>query len=71
MYRLPIWSFWVTWISSDCEYFQRMYRYDIDETLTICAFERATKTLVKPERWTAYEKSSKKVLMGLIYGGKS
>ena len=42
-----------------CEYFQRMYRYDIDESTTICAFERATKTLVKPERWTAYEKARK------------
>ena len=47
-----------------CEYFQRMYRYDIDETLTICAFERATKTLVKPERWTAYEKARKESIDG-------
>ena len=37
---------------------------DIDETLTICAFERATKTLVKPERWTAYEKARKESIEG-------
>jgi hypothetical protein len=44
-----------------CEYFQRMYRYDLDGK-TICAFERATKTLVKPERWSLYEKTRKKTI---------
>ncbi len=45
-----------------CEYFQRMYRYDLGEGRTICAFERATKTLVKPERWALYEKTRKSTI---------
>ena len=31
-----------------CEYFQRMYRYDLDGETTICAFERATRSFTTP-----------------------
>lgn len=42
-----------------CEYFQRMYRYNLENDVTICAFERATKAFTTPERWALYEKTRK------------
>ena len=45
-----------------CEYFQRMYRYDLPGEKTICVFERAEKTFVKPDRWTLYEETRKKAI---------
>lgn len=38
-----------------CEYFQRMYRYDLEDGRTICAFERMTKQITGEERWKKYE----------------
>lgn len=47
-----------------CEYFQRMYRYDLPGNRTICAFERATKQFVKPDRWALYESTRKSSIDG-------
>ena len=45
-----------------CEYYQRMYRYDLGDGRTICAFERGTQTFVKPERWKVYEQKRKETI---------
>jgi len=37
-----------------CEYYQRMYRYDMPDGRTICAFERMTKEQVGAELWNKY-----------------
>ena len=42
-----------------CEYFQRMYRYDLPDGRTICAFEKLTKKLAGDELWAKYEKVKK------------
>jgi hypothetical protein len=45
-----------------CEYFQRMYRYDLDNGVTICAFERATEAFTTPERWAKYKKTREETI---------
>jgi hypothetical protein len=45
-----------------CEYYQRMYRYDLGDGRTICAFERGTQNFIKPERWKVYEQKRKETI---------
>ena len=37
-----------------CEYYQRMYRYDLPDGRTICAFEKMDKARVGEKRWNKY-----------------
>jgi hypothetical protein len=37
-----------------CEYYQRMYRYDLPDGRTICAFEKMDKKRVGEKRWNKY-----------------
>lgn len=45
-----------------CEYFQRMYRYDLPSGVTICAFEGMSKALSGEKRWEKYKETKKNVL---------
>lgn len=45
-----------------CEYFQRMYRYDLASGITICAFEGISKALAGEKRYKKYKETKKDML---------
>ena len=45
-----------------CEYYQRMYRYDLPDGRTICAFERMDESRVGSDLWNEYLRIRKQTL---------